>query len=645
VAIPLLVPLGLAALGVAAYAATRPPSPPSAIPGVKAGGAVRVHATVSPSTANALAATAMSGQTPQQAVQTALTRELESTGAFSGTVLATEDPTDPSSWTFLTRWTGSAPSVPALPNVHVLAVEPTEEPPVTQVSTVTPNLDVGLTVDEVRAVQLALLKDSDPERLDGFASTFDGDFPVTASLLYTKATLEKAQRGLAPDASVAQAAMMSGRARRASGKLAFGRRGLGSRVGRVAMVGDVFDDIGDVASSALDGLKKATSDLGDAVSSAWDKYGGAIETLGNIAGSGIGGPQIWIAETAAKAGEALANGQNVGDVFGQQGIRFLVGLHETAPILEYVPGLGTGVGAALDAAAILGLCAAGQPCDPKAIGVDAIGDQIPGGPVAQQAFKTAATYGAAFMNGENVSEATLDAFREGLPDDNAKIAFDAGLALSRGQKLAEVGMSTAFRLLKSNSDAVADIVSDKGGELADAFAASVKKGIPLKTELVDRIVAPLQVIPYDKLKVMVPDGISRALADPALLQASVPWLSNALGYPDDPAGFAVAQAVLAAVEDKGGGVVLVDPDVSNRLIFRPPASNAAVKLAASTVKPLVNHIQDVSVLASTFRHLAVDAVKNPTDAAVTQVDAAKRAVARSNWVQWYEAADAAGILG
>jgi hypothetical protein len=90
-------------------------------------------------------------------------------------------------------------------------------------------------------------------------------------------------------------------------------------------------------------------------------------------------------------------------------------------VISFVPGVGTGVSAALGAAQAL---ADGRPID-EAI-VAAAKGAIPGGPMAQMAFDAA--WGLA--HGRPIEAAALDALRQRLPHGLAQRAFDTGVALA-----------------------------------------------------------------------------------------------------------------------------------------------------------------------------------------------------------------------
>jgi GH25 family lysozyme M1 (1,4-beta-N-acetylmuramidase) len=135
-------------------------------------------------------------------------------------------------------------------------------------------------------------------------------------------------------------------------------------------------------------------------------------------------------ENVLKAMEKAAQGQ-IGDL--RQSLQF------AAMVAPFVPGLGTGVAAALGAANAL---AAGQPITEALI--SAARSAIPGGAVAQFAFDTAVN----MAKGKNIGESLLTSARAQVPGGPAvQAAFDAGLALAKGKNIQDAAFAAAGRLL------------------------------------------------------------------------------------------------------------------------------------------------------------------------------------------------------
>jgi hypothetical protein len=155
---------------------------------------------------------------------------------------------------------------------------------------------------------------------------------------------------------------------------------------------------------------------------------GKIPVVGKavaIAGEAVTAP-VHIAVNVAK-GERLDH-VAIGALKGQLKI-----VKDTAPyaetVVSLVPGVGTGVDAAISAGAAL---AEGQNIATAA--KDAIRGALPGGPIAGAAFDTALRVGS----GENVAKAALQSSRDALPPGPAQAAFDTGIAVATGEKLQNV---------------------------------------------------------------------------------------------------------------------------------------------------------------------------------------------------------------
>jgi hypothetical protein len=103
-------------------------------------------------------------------------------------------------------------------------------------------------------------------------------------------------------------------------------------------------------------------------------------------------------------------------------------------VISFVPGVGTGISAALGAAQAL---ADGRRID-EALVAAACG-AIPGGPMAQMAFDSA--WGLA--HGRPVDSVVLRALRDRSPAGLAQRAFDTGLALATAKTAQEAGSARA----------------------------------------------------------------------------------------------------------------------------------------------------------------------------------------------------------
>lgn len=149
-----------------------------------------------------------------------------------------------------------------------------------------------------------------------------------------------------------------------------------------------------------------------------------------------------------------------------------------AMVAPFVPGIGTGVAAALGAVDAL---ASGKPITDAVIA--AARNAIPGGAVAHAAFD----FAAGLARGKGLSKAALEAARARLPGGRAaQAAFDAGLALARGKSVQDAAFAAAGRALPpspyaANGVAFARAVAS-GSKITDAALSTAGKQLMRKLE-------------------------------------------------------------------------------------------------------------------------------------------------------------------
>jgi hypothetical protein len=167
--------------------------------------------------------------------------------------------------------------------------------------------------------------------------------------------------------------------------------------------------------------------------------------VGDVARGALGAARMSLgpAALAIDAGVRIAKGENVGSalkhaVGGQIGaVRDQLKLAEM--VAPFVPGIGSGVAAALGAANAL---AAGKPITEAVLA--AARSSLPGGAVAQAAFDVALN----LAKGQNIVDAALSAARDRIPGGPAaRAAFDAAVALGKGKRLQDVAFAAAGKLL------------------------------------------------------------------------------------------------------------------------------------------------------------------------------------------------------
>lgn len=166
-------------------------------------------------------------------------------------------------------------------------------------------------------------------------------------------------------------------------------------------------------------------DVGDFVGDAAKVVANTAKDVGTVA------LHVTLAATPIGLVTRLAKGERIDQAFLGDFKDKVAAVREAAPyiqtVVSLVPGVGSGVSAALGAATAL--------MDGRPIGdalVAGLRDAVPGGPAGQVAFDTA----KGLMRGERIDEAALHAAREQLPKEAQK-AFDIGVAVIQGRKLQE----------------------------------------------------------------------------------------------------------------------------------------------------------------------------------------------------------------
>lgn len=100
----------------------------------------------------------------------------------------------------LTRKSASSPASVGAVLPPYRPLQPEIDPPA-----LTKTLDIGLTVNELAMVKEALAHETSPKHLGGIASTFEPDYPITASLLRAKsAVMGRRSMGSARRAEIAE---------------------------------------------------------------------------------------------------------------------------------------------------------------------------------------------------------------------------------------------------------------------------------------------------------------------------------------------------------------------------------------------------------------------------------------------------------
>lgn len=180
----------------------------------------------------------------------------------------------------------------------------------------------------------------------------------------------------------------------------------------------------------------------------------------------------------------IASGANVSETALNFAKDQLKSVKEIAPyaqtIVSVVPGIGTGVAAAIAAGAAL---AEGKPIT-EAL-ESAVAGAIPGGAIAQAAFHTA----MAAAQGKNLAQAALESTRNLIPDGPARKAFDVGLAVATGKNLqsavanglASLAPAQVQSLIASGKQAVGSIPAV--ASIARSLPAAAQDGVAAAASL------------------------------------------------------------------------------------------------------------------------------------------------------------------
>lgn len=152
---------------------------------------------------------------------------------------------------------------------------------------------------------------------------------------------------------------------------------------------------------------------------------------------------------AFDAGRAALRGENLARALQQAGKAGINDVREQLRFVQmvapFVPGVGSGVAAALGAANAL---AEGRPITQALVA--AARGALPGGVAAQAAFDTALN----LAQGKKLGAAVLEASRQALPGGPlARAAFDTAVAIAEGQRLQDAGIAAARKALPGGAAA------------------------------------------------------------------------------------------------------------------------------------------------------------------------------------------------
>jgi hypothetical protein len=222
-----------------------------------------------------------------------------------------------------------------------------------------------------------------------------------------------------------------------------------------------------------------------AVTAAAKWAGRAVGTVAHAAGSVIheaadvmghipivGGPLHTVLDAANPFNviEHIAKGERIDKAVLGDLKNKLAAVKEVAPyaamVASMVPGVGSGVAAALNTAVAL---SSGRSIT-EAV-AEGVRDALPGGAAVRAAFDTA----RALSKGERIDQALLETARNQLPAE-ARGAFDTGLAVAHGQNLQKALVNGVQQLGKEQLGKLADIGDKAVG--ASATLAKLRTMVP-----------------------------------------------------------------------------------------------------------------------------------------------------------------------
>lgn len=308
-------------------------------------------------------------------------------------------------------------------------------------------------------------------------------------------------------------------------------------------LGSVISSVGKAVGGAVKSVGKVVSAIDKVVPMSVLTSGLSWTPLGMAARAGLGaiqaagdGRNIFQGAVRSLArdpvtrfyvdtGIAAARGENVLKAI-QQSAQAQIGdlrrsLQFAAMVAPFIPGIGTGVAAALAAANAL---AAGQPITEALIA--AARNAVPGGAVAQFAFDTAMD----LAKGKNIGEALLNSARSKLPGGPvAQAAFDGALALAKGKSIQDAAFAATGRLLPPSpyaADALSFVQKVASGQnIQQAALSTVGNRVMSKIE---QQAGPL----LSSLRARIPQVPSRLpggpVAQAALNAAALARRANAL---------------------------------------------------------------------------------------------------------------------
>lgn len=388
-------------------------------------------------------------------------------------------------------------------------------------------LDPDLPESIERAIVIATSLEKDPNILRGFAQSLVKMYPISAGVLNARARVLELQAT-------------------SSGKLNL----------------NPFHDVSEVAKTVTKPFLKAPviRNVAHEVEKLNNSKPFKLVKTGFVALH----PLVFGAMLVESSGKDALKGERLDHVLNDVRLKSGHWLQQEALLASFVPGVGTIVAPVLSAAGALAL---GQPIPDAIINVAA--SAVPGGPAAQTAVRSGATFAVDLTKGEKLGQAALNSARAALPDA-AKPAFDVGLALAQGKNLQKAGFAAAAGFIESQSGSVAEQVLGAidlsgAGDLVKQAKDTLKDAIPPGAADAAKTVA------------------SAIASRPKLAKLTAIELAKQLHVPEP-----VVRATLAATHEVAPGAPVIDPNELSDIVGLPSpppqvvdAAHAALALAAA----------------------------------------------------------------
>jgi peptidoglycan hydrolase-like protein with peptidoglycan-binding domain len=233
-----------------------------------------------------------------------------------------------------------------------------------------------------------------------------------------------------------------------------------------------------VPLSQLAAAASRANPLSTVVRAAWGGVAAGLEGKNVLGGAVRAAIPTPLGRFYLDTGRSLLRGENLAKAMKNAAGAGIKDVREQLRFVQmvapFVPGIGTGVGAALGAANAL---AEGKPITEAVIA--AARGALPGGPAAQAGFDVAVN----LAQGKNLSAAALDAARRALPGGAlARAAFDTAVGIAEGKKIQEATINAARKALPGGPtvqmgfDAAVGIA--RGKKPGDVVLAAVREKLP-----------------------------------------------------------------------------------------------------------------------------------------------------------------------